>query len=144
MNLRLTTTLATVGCVLLASCYPYNENQQKKLNPKGLQKAVVSPEQQKLKEQRDKLKAAAKAKKKEALAPVDEPSMTPTEGDAPKLPTAATTRKETPVAAKALGKDGFVVSPFNGQLIDVRGMASGQLAADPTYPASEKKHFRVP
>jgi hypothetical protein len=144
MNLRFTTTLATVGCVLLASCYPYNENQQKKLNPKALQKAVVSPEQQKLKEQRDKVKAAAKTKKKEALAQVEEPSMTPTEGEAPKLPTTATTRKEIPVAVKVPGKEGYVLSPFNNKLIDVTGMASGQLAADPTYPESEKKHFRVP
>ena len=48
MNLRFTTTLATVGCVLLASCYPYNENPKKKLDPKSLQKEVVGPEQKKL------------------------------------------------------------------------------------------------
>jgi hypothetical protein len=143
MNLRLITTLASVGCVLLASCYPYKENQQKKLNPKDLQKAVVTPGQQKLKEQSDKVKAAAKTRKKEILAPVDEPSLPSAGGEAPKLPTAGT-RKEIPVAVKVPGKEGYVLSPFNNKLIDVTGMASGQLAADPTYPESEKKHFRVP
>jgi hypothetical protein len=42
------------------------------------------------------------------------------------------------------GKPGFVFSPFNNKLIDVQGIQSGRLVADPTYPASEKKYFRVP
>jgi hypothetical protein len=42
------------------------------------------------------------------------------------------------------GKPGFVFSPFNNKLIDVQGIPSGRLVADPQYPASEKKYFRVP
>lgn len=39
---------------------------------------------------------------------------------------------------------GFVYSPYNHQIIDVRDIPSGTLVADPTYPMSEKKYFRVP
>lgn len=53
--------------------------------------------------------------------------------------------KETvPVARAVPGKAGFVFSPFNNKLIDVEGIPSGRLVADPHYPASEKKYFRVP
>jgi hypothetical protein len=50
----------------------------------------------------------------------------------------------TPTAMKVPGKPGMVFSPFNNKVIDVSGIPSGKLVADPTYPASEKKHFRVP
>jgi hypothetical protein len=54
-------------------------------------------------------------------------------------------RKEAvPVARAVPGRPGFVFSPFNNKLIDVEGIPSGRLAADPHYPASEKKYFRVP
>jgi hypothetical protein len=39
---------------------------------------------------------------------------------------------------------GFVISPFNGNIVDVREIPSGTLVQDPSYPASEKKYFRVP
>ena len=42
------------------------------------------------------------------------------------------------------GKEGFVFSPYNNKLVDVRDIPSGTLVQDPTYPASEKKYFRVP
>jgi len=49
-----------------------------------------------------------------------------------------------PVAQGVPGKPGFVVSPYNNEIIDVTGLPPGALVADPTYPAAEKKHFRVP
>lgn len=52
--------------------------------------------------------------------------------------------KKAPVAEPAPGQTGKVISPFNGQLIDVSGMEPGSLVADPTYPPEAKKHFRVP
>lgn len=52
--------------------------------------------------------------------------------------------KKPPVAEPAPGHPGKVISPFNGQLIDVSGMEPGSLVADPTYPPEAKKHFRVP
>ena len=49
-----------------------------------------------------------------------------------------------PVAIPVPGKDGFVFSPYNNKVIDVKGFRSGALVADPTYPMSERKFFRVP
>jgi hypothetical protein len=49
-----------------------------------------------------------------------------------------------PLAAAVDGRPGFVVSPFNGKIIDVRDVPSGTLAADPTFPTSGKKYFRIP
>ncbi len=48
------------------------------------------------------------------------------------------------VAKAVPGKEGFVFSPFNNKLVDVRNIPPGTLVADPTYPVSEKKFFRVP
>jgi len=49
-----------------------------------------------------------------------------------------------PVAAAVEGTPGFVISPYNDKVIDVRHMPPGTLVADPTFPASEKRFFRVP
>lgn len=51
---------------------------------------------------------------------------------------------ERPMAKALPGRPGFVISPYNGKIIDVTGMRAGGVVADPTYPSSEKKHFRVP
>ena len=42
------------------------------------------------------------------------------------------------------GRDGFVFSPYNNKLIDVKGFPSGAKVRDPHYAASENKFFRVP
>jgi hypothetical protein len=78
--------------------------------------------------------------------------MTPTSQDGPRInetvrdPAASETVREpsTPVAKVVPGKPGFVFSPFNKKIIDVKGIPSGTLVQDPTFPASEKKYFRVP
>lgn len=49
-----------------------------------------------------------------------------------------------PTAGTVPGKEGFVFSPFNNRVVDVRGIPSGGLVQDPTYPVSEKRYFRVP
>jgi len=49
-----------------------------------------------------------------------------------------------PVAEAVPGKPGFVLSPFDGKVIDVREIPAGTLVADPSYPADEKRYFRVP
>ena len=51
---------------------------------------------------------------------------------------------ENPVAEQLKDKPGFVISPFNGKIVDVKGIPPGTLVADPTYPPEEKKYFRVP
>ncbi len=48
------------------------------------------------------------------------------------------------VASEVPGKPGFVLSPFNNIIIDVRGLEPGSLVRNPTYPADEQKVFRVP
>ena len=48
------------------------------------------------------------------------------------------------VARPVPGKPGFVFSPYNNKIIDVKGIPSGTLVQDPNFPATEKKHFRVP
>lgn len=52
--------------------------------------------------------------------------------------------QELPTARPVPGKAGFVFSPDNDRMIDVRGVPPGTIDSDPTFPASEKKHFRVP
>lgn len=51
---------------------------------------------------------------------------------------------EYPKASAVPDKEGFCFSPYNNKVVDVRGIPSGTLVMDPTYPASEKKFFRVP
>jgi hypothetical protein len=53
-------------------------------------------------------------------------------------------KPEIPVAEAIKGKPGFVFSPFNNKVVDVRDIPTGTLVADPTYPLEEKKFFRVP
>ncbi|HEY1121426.1 MAG TPA: hypothetical protein VGE67_07480 [Haloferula sp.] len=53
-------------------------------------------------------------------------------------------KQAVPTARAVPGKPGYVFSPFNNKVIDVEGIQSGRLVADPTYPLEEKKYFRVP
>ncbi|GAA5128392.1 hypothetical protein JIN84_01955 [Luteolibacter yonseiensis] len=145
MNFRLTTALAALLCVSLAACYPYDESRdRRRVQKKPENASVTSVEQQKLQAQRDELKKKEEAAKKEELKETTvapDTSVPPTE--APKPPVEEK-KPDIPVANKVPGKDGYVFSPFNNKLIDVRGYAPGTLVADPTYPESAKKHFRVP
>jgi hypothetical protein len=54
--------------------------------------------------------------------------------------------EEEPVqtAVQVEGSPGFVTSPFNGKIVDVRDIPPGTLVADPTFPSEEKKYFRTP
>ena len=142
MNFRLSLAFATLGCVLLASCYPVNENPKEKKVAKPAEKTATTPEPEKLKEEE-----AAKKKEQEALATKEKAA----EKTEPTTPT--TTEKTKPstepkrdytFANKVPGKEGFVFSPYNNKVVDVRDIPSGTLVQDPTYPASEKKYFRVP
>jgi TPR repeat protein/serine/threonine protein kinase len=49
-----------------------------------------------------------------------------------------------PAASMVPGKAGFVFSPHNNKVVDVRDIPSGTLVQDPTYPAADGKYFRVP
>jgi len=69
------------------------------------------------------------------------PAGRPKEGPKPQAPEK---RPEYPVANKAPGKEGFVLSPYNNKIVDVRDIPSGTLVQDPTYTGAGKGYFRVP
>lgn len=147
MTSRLIPGLVALASVLLVSCYPYPENQPRhRANPNNrtnTNKPAVTPvEQDKLKEDQLKLKKAEEEKKKQAET-INNTTEAPKQSELPK-PSVTPPRADYEYAMKAPGKEGFVLSPYNKKLIDVRGFAKGSLAQDPTYPASEKKYFRVP
>ena len=53
-------------------------------------------------------------------------------------------RSDFAFANKVPGKDGFVFSPYNNKIVDVREIPSGTLVQDPTYTGDGKGYFRVP
>ena len=154
MNLRLILP-AAAAVLLAASCTPYVEPPpEQPTDPAG--RKPTPEEQEKIRQQREEQKKKDEANqtpdrdtKPEGETPggtTEQPKNTEGSGgdggSAPEKP--ATPAKEIPVARPVPGKPGMVFSPFNNKVIDVKGIPSGRLVADPTYPASEKKHFRVP
>jgi hypothetical protein len=142
MTIRILPGFAALASLTLFSCYPMPENERHPQGPASHQ-TVTSPEQQKMEQQRERLKRQAQL---ENQAPeqnttgngtVTEPS-----NSTPKPPTE--TKRDYPFANSVPGKEGFVFSPYNNKVIDVRDMPTGTLVQDPTYPAAEKKFFRVP
>lgn len=150
MTPRFSAVVATFSCVLFASCVPYDESKDKKKPTQAPpQKTVTSPEQQKIQAQRDALK-----EKQDATKPQDtKPTTTePASGGTTTTQTSPTTtptpapekRPEYKFANKVPGKDGFVFSPYNNKVVDVRDIPSGTLVQDPTYTGEGKGYFRVP
>lgn len=70
------------------------------------------------------------------------PSAKPGTPSAPPKPTPPPA-DEIPTAQKAPGRPGYVLSPYTGKLMLVRGVPSGVVVPDQTSPDSGKK-FRVP
>lgn len=145
MNSHLLTGFTALGCVLLASCYPYNENQNQKPVNKPEQKTLTPAEQKKVQEERDLMKQKEEAKKKENLTEglPPGPSDNTTTTDLPK-PTTPDKKPEYKFASKVPGKEGFVFSPYNNKVVDVRDIPTGTLVQDPTYTGEGKGYFRVP
>ena len=154
MNTKLLYSLLAVSCaILVPSCIPYDENGHPIKQKKPTNHAVTDLKQQELEAKREvlrnneldrKIDLEARGRDKQSensTSKVDGGSTTETAEPATKPKTPP---KNHPVAAAVPGKEGFVFSPFNNKVVDVRGIASGTLVADPQYPASEKKHFRVP
>jgi len=143
MKSRFFAASAALGGFLLASCYPYDESANKKPAQGPAQKNVSSAEQQRIKEQRDKMKAESDLKKKESVGETSDTTPETT------TPTGETTKpveekRDYAVANKVPGKDGYVFSPYNNKLVDVRDIPSGTLVQDPTYTGAGKGYFRVP
>jgi hypothetical protein len=70
------------------------------------------------------------------------PSTKPGTPSAPPKPTPPPA-DDIPTAQKAPGRPGYVLSPYTGKLMLVRGVPSGVVVPDQTSPDSGKK-FRVP
>lgn len=144
MKFRIFTGLTAALCVLLASCYPYEENPRRNKANQAAQK----PTAEQVKQQEE---LAAKKKQEEELKKTQETAAGVTEAPRETAPPQQTTtppveqkRTDYAFANKVPGKEGFVFSPYNNKVVDVRDIPSGTLVQDPTYPASEKKYFRVP
>lgn len=148
MTLRnLSPLFALVTGLVIISCSPYPEEQPKPTPPAdpAQNKTLTAEEQQKVKEEREKAAAEAQRKQEEeqknAEAGGTTTGGTGEAGGGTKPPGE---RKDWPFASPVPGKTGFVFSPYNNKVIDVRDIPSGMLVQDPTYPAAEKKYFRVP
>lgn len=148
MNFRLLSTFVASGCMFLAACSPYNENQGRRPTQKVVSKSLSTPEQQKLQAQRDAMKQQEALQKKEVIPGTPSEKVgsttTPSTGiETPKLPVEQK-REEYKSANKVPGKEGFVFSPYNNKVVDVRDIPSGTLVQDPTYTGAGKGYFRVP
>ncbi len=141
MTFRFSTVIIALGSLTLASCYPYDENPQKPVKKPEPQKTVTSAEQQKIKADRDRLKKREAAKREEIRSTAER--STPDTTDNTPKPTVQP-KREYDVANKVPGKEGFVFSPYNNKIVDVRDIPTGTLVQDPTFPAADKKYFRVP
>ncbi len=143
MNLRIISGFAAIVCISLAACHPYDESKKKPV--KGPDKTAPTADELKKKQEEE-----TKKKQEEELKKSQEPSTGTTTnpngsnptGDLPKPPVEP--KRDYAFAQKVPGKDGFVFSPYNNKVVDVRDIPSGTLVQDPTYPAAEKKYFRVP
>lgn len=147
MNFRLCTGLAALVCLSLASCVPYNEEQAKKKAQKTAEKTEPTADELKKKEAEMKKKKEEDAlkKKEETTSTTTTTPENPGSTDQPKEePKVEQKRTDYAFANKVPGKEGFVFSPYNNKVVDVRDIPSGTLVQDPTYPAAEKKYFRVP
>jgi hypothetical protein len=143
MKIRIITGFVAALCVLLASCYPYPENPQRKKANQATQRKTAE-EQAKLKEQEALKKQEEELKKTQETTGTTTPPGTTDPTTPPPPPPVEQKRADYPFANKVPGKEGFVFSPYNNKVVDVRDIPSGTLVQDPTYPASDKKYFRVP
>lgn len=139
-------TLAALA-VVFSSCRPIGGPPPQKDPPV---KKLTAEEEAKKKEEEARKKAEEELKKnQEEQITGNDREVQPPVGGNPPPPPEPPTQRDYPFANKVPGKDGFVFSPYNNKVVDVRDdqgrlIPSGTLVADPTYPASEKKYFRVP
>ena len=153
MNTRIASVISVALCALLASCYPYDEGANRKKTKKSSTAAAAAEAEKKAEEQKLKEQQVAQTTSTDgsvitettdsSIKPSDSSATSPNTSPTVK-PTTAVKKPEYSYASKVPGKEGFVFSPYNNKVVDVRDIPSGTLVQDPTYPASEKKYFRVP
>ncbi len=148
------TCLAAAGLIAtLASCSPYQAPPippgplDPGLNPtrnieETASQTTENAKRKATKEVVRKKKAArevAETKRKEVNESINETvkKVTPKPIAKPKVPT-------FPVAKKVPGRDGFVYSPYDNTVIDVRTVPAGKLVKNPKDSSGAKRYFRVP
>ena len=134
MKSRLTITCATIIGFIFSSCYPIPGP-----GPKPGPQPNLTEEQFRQQELQRQRIAEQEAELLRQQSRLNNPNFN---NPNPNPNPAGST--DYPFASKVPGKVGFVFSPYNKQVVDVRDIPSGTLVQDPTYPASEKKYFRVP
>ena len=93
------------------------------------------------KEEKDEKNKKEKAVAKKAPEPTPKPQE---EAPSPEAAPAVKSKGGYPVAVPSKLMSGYVISPYDGKKISVKGVASGSLVADPRYPLDQKKYFVVP
>lgn len=132
------------ACFAAVSCYPYDHYERNKSN-RGLQQRTTQKTEIKPNELTEKQQSEPKQDVQENNLPPESTATRNTTTENRGTDTGnSEPRPDYPFANKVPGKDGFVFSPYNNKVVDVRDIPSGTLVQDPTYPASEKKYFRVP
>lgn len=142
MKSRLFLTLSLFSCFAIVSCFPVPKDGPKKNPEQTANNTLTSEEQQKIEEQREKMRLEALAK--ENQLPNQQTTPTNVTENTIVEPPAIKTTSDYPFGTPVPGKEGYVFSPYNNKLLDVRGIPSGTLVQDTTYPPTEKKYFRVP
>jgi len=138
MKSRIHLIIPSIGLGLLASCYPLPDEPTPEKTATQAQQTITSEEQQKIQEQRDRMREEAERSQREAQQTTERRDISPPPPPEP------TRTSEYPFARPVPGKAGFVFSPYNNKVIDVREIPSGTLVTDPTFPEADKKFFRVP
>ena len=139
MKSSITLPCIAAGIGLLASCYPIpDEPRQQRPAPS---QSITSEEQQKIQEQRERMREQAERREQQER---EQQQRTTERRETPPPTTEPAQRTDYAFATPVPGKEGFVFSPYNNKVVDVRDIPSGTLVQDPTYPPSEKKYFRVP
>lgn len=140
---RTLTITASALAVLFSSCHPIKETPRNPIpKEKTAEEIAKEKDEEARKKAEEELKKKQEEEEKKLIDPVPDTPDGPTTGSTGGSGT--TGSGDYPFANKVPGKDGFVFSPYNNKVVDVRDIPSGTLVADPTYPAAEKKYFRVP
>ena len=141
MKSRLLFALPLISSFAFVSCFPIPNNGPKK-NTDQPSSTITSEEQQKIEEQRELMKQ----RDLEKQAQLTNPPTLPTNQTEHTIvdPPVVKPKSDYPFGTPVPGKEGYVFSPYNNKLLDVRGIPSGTLVQDTTYPLTEKKYFRVP
>ncbi len=136
MKAHLFTGITAAIALAMASCLPpYNDTRIRQGDPNQQSNEDLTPDQLRAKQEEELRK---KAQEEELRR--DQAALTGNGNGS----TGTDINAEYPFANKVPGKEGFVFSPYNNKVVDVRGIPTSTLVADPTYPPNEKKYFRVP